>query len=183
MTSWWRSRGKNMKTTFADLTEAETGSLVASIKAGEYNAFLGAGVSLDAVNVAGELLPSGEVLRARLCEVAELSTRSPMQRAASALTPEQIETELTVRFSGAVPGPSLSPFPRFLWKRIYTLNIDEGLEAAYRLPGNLQRPLPHHFQDTFAETRSLDTVPIMHHTGGCQSRREVTSSTGPPTPS
>lgn len=151
-----------MKMTFANLTEAETSSLVASIKAGEYNAFLGAGVSLDAANAAGAFLPSGEVLRARLCEVAGLSTRSPMQRAASALTEAQIEIELTTRFSGAVPGPSLAPFPRFLWKRIYTLNIDEGLEAAYKQPGNLQRPVPYHFQDTFDEPRSLDTVPIMH---------------------
>jgi hypothetical protein len=147
---------------FADLDEAETSSLIASIRAGEYNLFIGAGVSLDSRNLAGEFLPSGDALRERLCAIAEISPKSPLQRAASSLTERQVEEELTQRFSGVVPGASLKPFPTYLWKRIFTLNIDEGLEAAYKLPGNIQRPESFHFRDTYAEPRSLDTVPIVH---------------------
>ena len=147
---------------FETLTSSEKAALAASVRAGDYNLLLGAGVSLDSTNGEGVGLLSGNALRRRLCEVTQLSETNSLQRAASALTPSQIDVELTQRFSRCKSGPSAQPIPRFLWKRIFTLNIDDVLDQAYTRPGNIQRPEPHHFRDVYSETRSLDAVPVIY---------------------
>jgi hypothetical protein len=115
---------------FENLTPSEKAALAASVRAGDYNLLLGAGVSLDSTNGDGVGLLSGNALRQRLCEVTQLSETTSLQRAASALTPSQIDVELTQRFSRCKSGPSAQPIPRFLWKRIFTLNIDDVLDEA-----------------------------------------------------
>lgn len=147
---------------FENLTPLEKQSLIASVRSGEYNLFLGAGISLDSRNGKGDLLPTGNGLRARLCEVADVDSSTSLQRSASVLTEQEKEVELTQRFSGCKAGPSLHTLPTFLWKRIFTLNIDDAVDDAYTRPGNLQRPEFHHFRDSFSEVRSLDTVPVVH---------------------
>lgn len=149
-------------TRFSDLHDDQKNSLATSIRRGEYNLFLGAGTSLDAKNVLGDPLPSSSQLKDDLCNIASIRTTSSLQRAFGLLTPKQIDDNVTQRFLNCVPGPSVEKLPSFLWRRIFTLNVDDVIEAAYKLPGNLQIPQPFHFKDTFRELRTLDEVPIIH---------------------
>ena len=44
-------------------------ALIASARSGEYNLFLGAGISLDSVNGLGANLPSGAAFKDELCAI------------------------------------------------------------------------------------------------------------------
>jgi hypothetical protein len=139
----------------------QVAALTASIRAGEYNLFLGAGVSLDASNEFGPL-PSGATFKDDLCKATGSRPTSSLQRALSNLTNIQIKQYITDRFAKCTPGDTSIRIPQFVWRRIFTLNLDDVLEASYRRPGNLQNCKSFHFLDTFEELRTLDTVPIVH---------------------
>jgi hypothetical protein len=99
---------------------------------GKYSLFLGAGVSCDSQDRGGNNLPLGDNLRQELVAYKELRPNSSLARAYAQLDKSEIENKLTKRFSGCVPGPTLLKLTEFFWSRIYTLNIDDALDNAYR---------------------------------------------------
>lgn len=146
-----------------ELTPDQRSALITSLRAGEYNLFLGAGVSLDSTGGDGQKLPSGNALRDELAAATGMRTSSSLQRAYSALTPDQIDALLTRRFTPSVSGPSLSKLPQFIWKRAFTLNIDDALEHAYETANApLQHTSPAHYADTYSEPRTLETLQVVH---------------------
>lgn len=145
----------------AKLPGEKLAALKASVRAGEYNLFVGAGISLDASNAKGPL-PSGGTLKDVLCKLTGARSSSSLQRVFGGLTPQQVKEHVTDRFARCEPGPTAAMFPSFVWRRVFTLNIDDVLEAAYRRPGNLQNFKPYHFKDAFEEMRTLEAVPIIH---------------------
>jgi len=145
----------------AKLEGTKLAALKGSVRAGEYNLFLGAGISLDAANAKGPLV-SGGTLKDSLCKLTGARASSSLQRVFSGLTPHQVKEHITERFARCEPGPTALKFPSYLWRRIFTLNIDDVLEAAYKRPGNLQNVRSYHFRDAFEELRTLETVPIIH---------------------
>ena len=48
------------------------------------------------------------------------------------LNSNQREEQLVERYSGCRPGSSLSHLPRYIWRRLFTFNIDDVLESLYR---------------------------------------------------
>ena len=149
-------------TSLDSLDPASRAAVASSVRAGDYNLFLGAGVSLDSTGGDNKPLPSGWRLQEALCGAAGISVNSALQRAFSALNENQVDTLITKRFSPCKCGPSLKRLPSFLWKRIFTLNVDDALEDAYAVNGALQKADPLHFKDAFSESRTLDNVPIIH---------------------
>ncbi|MFN3815619.1 SIR2 family protein [Brevundimonas sp.] len=147
----------------SELQPDQKNALITSVRAGEYNLFLGAGVSLDSVGGNGEKLPSGGTLRDELATTTGMRASSSLQRAYSALTPNQVEALLTQRFTPCVSGPSLAKLPQFIWKRAYTLNIDDALEHAYETAlGPLQQTAPAHYTDTYSDARTLESLQVVH---------------------
>lgn len=144
------------------LNDHQKNSLINSVRNGEYNLFLGAGVSLDSTNGDGDNLLSGSQLKSNLCKLTGARESSTLQRVFSGLTEQQIETHITRAFSGCTSGKSLDLIRKFIWRRIFTNNIDDALEHAYSLPGNFQTAAPYHFKDAFNESRTLESVPIIH---------------------
>lgn len=136
-------------------------AISASIRAAEYNLFLGAGASLDSRNKLGPL-PNGTTFKDTLCKLTGARNSSSLQRIFSNLDPAQIEKYVTARFAKCEPGATALFVPQFLWRRIFTINIDDCLEAAYKKIGGLQRRKSYHFKDTFEEQRTLEQVQIIH---------------------
>jgi hypothetical protein len=138
-------------------------SISSSLKAGQYNLLLGAGISLDSINgVSKKKLPSTNDFRLDLCRLKGARESSTLQRVFSTLTPAEIKEHVESRFQGCAPGPSLKSLTNFLWRRIFTFNVDDALEAAYQLTGKHQSPQIFHFDDPYVESQNLSQIPIVH---------------------
>lgn len=136
-------------------------SITSSIRAGQYNLLLGAGVSLDSKNPKG-FLPSAEQFRLDLCQFKGARTSSSLQRVFSTLNSNEIATQVVSRFQNCTPGPSVQKIPKFLWRRIFTFNIDDALEAAYKADQTYQLSRIFHFEDDYTEITEPSEVPIVH---------------------
>jgi hypothetical protein len=147
---------------FSSLSPSQRTAFADSVLSGEYNLFLGAGICLDAKNNQNELLPSGDTFKSELCSLLGIRTSSSLQRVFGSLSPQQVAEHVTKRFLECRPGPSVEKLPTFLWRRIFTLNVDDVLEKIYLRPGNLQTAHAIHFKDPFVEFRTLEDLPIVH---------------------
>jgi len=141
--------------------ESALASIASSLRAGQYNLLLGAGVSLDSTNSKGSL-PSAEQFRLDLCQLKGARKTSSLQRVFSTLTSREIASEVVPRFVDCIPGQSVKRIPRFLWRRIFTFNIDDALEAAYKLDQSYQTAQVFHFEDNYTEIPETSEVPIVH---------------------
>ena len=103
--------------------------LAASLKAGQYNLLLGSGISRDSRNRKG-FLPSGETLRQELCQLKGAHKSSSLQRVYATLTSTEIQEHIVDRFIDCTPGNSVVKLAKFLWRRIFTFNVDDALENA-----------------------------------------------------
>lgn len=103
----------------------------ATLFTGGYNILLGSGTSLDSHNGSGELLRSAEQLRKELCLLKNLKENTNLTRVAGMLSPGEREEQLVKRYSNCKPGASLAKLPEFLWKRLFTFNIDDVFENLY----------------------------------------------------
>lgn len=139
-----------------------------SLKAGEYNLLLGAAASLGSKNAAKADLPLGDAFRLELCALKSAKTTHSLQRIYQTLDAKEVEEHVTARFSGCIPGPALRRIPTFIWRRIFTLNIDDALEAAYAAGDSYQIPSLKHFRDTYEDVRDRSEVPIIHLHGFTQ---------------
>lgn len=136
-------------------------SLIASIRRGDYNLFLGAGISLDSHNLQGPLI-NGPDFKNQLCQITGARSSSSLQRVFSSLSIDQIKEHVTDRFSVCEPGRTVERLPSFVWRRLFTLNVDDVIENVYLKPGNKQVVKPYHFKDAFEELRALDVLPVIH---------------------
>lgn len=102
-----------------------------TLLAGGYNLLFGSGISLDSRNGNNEPLKDTENLRKTLCKVAEVKEETSLTRVYALMTPEQKQKELIDAYSNCVPGPSLMHLPKYLWRRLFTFNIDDVIENLY----------------------------------------------------
>jgi hypothetical protein len=136
--------------------------LASSIRNGEYSLLLGAGANVDATDSRGNKLPTSDAFRLELCDLTGADPKSPLQRIVSILTADQIGTHISERFRGCKPGPSARLVVRFLWHRIFTLNVDDALITAYRSPTVMQRGVALNYSDIYKEFRDRTEVPLVH---------------------
>lgn len=106
-----------------------------AIRSGQYNLLLGAGVSLDSTSGRPAMcLPGAGALRDELASalpgVRPNSSLSRLYRVAN--DKNLVDALITKRFINCTPGNTVSAITKFNWRRIFTLNIDDALESAYR---------------------------------------------------
>ena len=153
---------------FKSITPEQHSAFVAALGAGQYNLLLGAGSSMDSRNSFGTL-PSGEGLKDELCAVTGAEKKHSLQRVFELLTPEQVSKHVTQRLSECVPGDTPKLMKKFLWKRMFTWNIDDVIENTYDIQPNRQRLTPPvHYNDDFTEAQSLTEVMLIHLHGTVQ---------------
>lgn len=98
---------------------------------GSYNLLLGAGVSFDSKDRFDGALPGGDEFRQRLCEIKNVTRPATLAQIYRLLDEGEIQKEVVERFVGIRPGPTVKSITNFYWRDIYTLNVDDALEAAY----------------------------------------------------
>lgn len=129
--------------------------------AGRYTLLLGAGASRDASNRFGNL-PLTAHLQSELSELTGVSSgKYSLQRLYSSLTEAERQKHIRDRFSECTPGPTAHAITSYYWKRIFTLNIDDTLNAAYRLKP-IQDARFLHFSDPYEDLQAKSEVPIIN---------------------
>jgi hypothetical protein len=130
---------------------------------GRYNLLLGSGISLGSTNYAGELLPTTGALRLELCDVLSINPNSTLERVYGLLTDEQKTKLIYDRFRGCAPALQILPLRNFVWKNVFTFNVDDVVEAVYEQPGLRQQYLAlKNFDDPCDLNERRDTLPIIH---------------------
>lgn len=144
------------------LTPEQLDQLATSLRAGEYNLLVGAGISLETTTRTGDKLPTGEGLRVELCTLKDVRASTSLQRVSELLSEGEVDKLITQRFSSTNPGPAVCKVPTFPWRRIFTLNVDDAVEQAYSSMPAMQSLDVFNYRDVYQESRDLSSVPIVH---------------------
>jgi hypothetical protein len=145
---------------FKNITAKQEAAFLSALRVGRYNLLLGAGFSMDSSNSMGSL-PSGPGL---LSEFAKATNARPtsLQRLYDLLSPMQIKSMVTDRFTGCTPGDTAKLMSSFVWRRVFTWNVDDVLENLYQGEGLLQRVVTKHFNDAYIDAQSLEELFVIH---------------------
>lgn len=135
----------------------------ASLYAGHYNLLLGSGASYGSTNSGGKPLPSAAELTENLCRHTGAPITSTLAQVSRLLKPQEVEKFISKPFSGCRPGDGLKRLTQFVWKTIYTFNVDDALEAAYeRTTGVKQHAAPVNFTQLYSVPTDKSRVQIVH---------------------
>ncbi|MBO1326187.1 SIR2 family protein [Acetobacter sp. TBRC 12305] len=145
---------------FKNITGKQEDAFVSSLRAGQYNLLLGAGFSMDSRNKKG-ILPSGDTLLGELAD-ATSARKSSLQRLYQLLTPPLVQKLITNRFVDAQPGPTAKLMASFVWRRVFTWNVDDVIENVYDNEQALQRAIPKHFNDVYTDPLNLEELFVIH---------------------
>lgn len=134
-----------------------------SLHAGHYNLLLGSGVSLDSMDSKGEKLISAAALAEVLCGLKKAKAGTSLARVANALTKEEVKEHLTDRYKKSSPGKTVGLITNFVWRQIFTFNIDDALEAAYaKNKHSRQKNEPLNYHENYRTTLNKGTVYSVH---------------------
>jgi hypothetical protein len=138
-----------------------------SLLSGEYNLLLGSGVSLDSRNGEGTQLQSAETLRKNLCAKKGVDGNTALHRVYSLLSAAERETEIIKAYSACIAGDSLKPLTNFLWRRLFTFNVDDVIESLYSKAKDAKQELISlNFSAPFEPTPRRDELITVHLHGG-----------------
>ena len=130
--------------------------------AGKYNLLLGSGASANSRDRYGALLRGTEELRQDICVLTGARSDTSLPRAYSLLSSSQRQTELVDRYSHCQPGRELIPLRQYLWKRIFTFNIDDVVENLYVGENKVQEVQPINFNSVFIPDTNVSEVQCIH---------------------
>lgn len=108
-------------------------SILSSIKKGNLILFLGAGASANCKNRESPILMSGDLAR-QMANLASLEYDNEnldvVYEAAKEILGVRLDNFLEESFNHITPSSDYETIAKYVWKRIYTLNIDTGLDRA-----------------------------------------------------
>jgi hypothetical protein len=150
-----------------------TGSLkdyfLDTLNNGKYNLLFGAGVSLDSENIIGEMIPSGEDLRRILVKTLNANPGTPLSKLASNLNKTQINEHLTKRYTVKKTGDSMRNITKYVWRDIFTFNIDNVLEQLYTEALNPMQIIKSiNYVNRFTPVKNISELQIIHLHGFVQ---------------
>lgn len=131
--------------------------------AGHYNLLLGSGASLDSFGSDRQPLIGAKTLTRTLNDLKGVDSGTPLSRVSLLLSPDEVKTHLTDRYRGCRPGETVQQLPKFLWKSIYSFNIDDCVEAAYEADIERAQSLDSiNFNASFRTPDNASTLSLIH---------------------
>ena len=116
---------------FDDLTFGEKKRLCDHILAQQVSIFAGSGISLDSSGSAPIMMSAGN-LRSNIIQLNDLPATASLSQAYSMMDESQVKTLITDHYTCTKPGPTVLTLADLPWKRVYTLNVDDAFEAAFK---------------------------------------------------
>lgn len=111
----------------------------------------------------GSQLPSGTQLRDEIATKFGLPSKYSLAKTASAIDDlVGLNTYLKSRFSDCVPSPGALRLPLFVWRAIYSLNIDDVVQASYKIADSLQKIKTLTYADSFYESTDIEEVKAIY---------------------
>ncbi len=107
-------------------------------------------------------MPSGTAFKEELCELKGANVNASLQKVFALLDASEIKKYVTERFVNCTPGPSLLSLSSFIWKRAFTFNIDDAVEAAYDKLGAKQNLISINFDDEYKDAGTLSELLLVH---------------------
>jgi hypothetical protein len=145
------------------LSGLEKDCFLETLNRGRYSLLLGAGVSLDSLNIKNQCMQSGEKLRKELARIIGANDSTPLNKLTSYLDEKQVADYLTRAFTVKKPGNSLKRIPNYIWKNVYTFNIDNVLEKIYSECVNPKQQINTiNFPDKYIIPRNKSDLQIIH---------------------
>lgn len=130
---------------------------------GGYNLLVGSGISLDSRNEYGDNMRSANSLRRDLCSLLGVDEKTSLSRLYPLLDEQQKEHQLVRHYTCVRAGPSLAPVTRFLWRRLFTFNIDDVVEVLYERSTNAkQRLATANYDAPFEPTPITSSLQAIH---------------------
>ena len=129
---------------------------------GGYNLLLGAGISMDSDNAVGTKVQSADNLRRQLCTLKGVPDTMSLTRVAGLLTDAEVSRYLVQPFSNCVAAATLLPVVAYLWRRVFTFNIDDVLENAYEISTAKQSARPINYDTQLEPTPVKGEIQIIH---------------------
>ncbi|HEX8612482.1 MAG TPA: SIR2 family protein [Telluria sp.] len=131
------------------LTTNQLESMRPHLLSGHYNLLLGSGISLDSFDRKGKPLLGAYDLTVELCKLKGVPDTTPLSRVSLLLDADEVEKHITVPYLHCRAGETVGRLTSFVWKSVFTLNVDDALEAAYETA--------HHAKQTI-ESLNFDTL-------------------------
>lgn len=145
------------------LNQTDLEQVKASLFAGHYNLLLGSGVSMDSTNGAGKGLVSAGALAEQLIALKDLKPNTPLSRATMMLEPHEVERHITKPYSSCRAGTTLKQMTSFVWKTVFTFNIDDALESAYETTQHPKQQLESvNFDEHFRTSKDKSQLLAIH---------------------
>ena len=151
---------------FENLNYRDKRRLCDSIVHRRVSLLLGSGVSLDSEGIS-EKMRSADQLRRDLVSLTELPSSASLQQAYSLMTHDQIQREITDHYTCTKVGKTINRLAPIPWRRVYTLNVDNCLEEAFKQVIKEREFEPEclevfNFSDSFSELLSDKRCSIVH---------------------
>ena len=145
------------------LNQDQLEALKPGLFAGHYNLLLGSGTSLDSFDASGKGIVGASALTELLCQLKNAKSGTSLARVSGLLTEEETHRNLTLRYSCCKPGETVSRISGFVWKSIFTFNIDDALEAAYeKNPRAKQTIQTVNYDAAYDTSKNISEVNIIH---------------------
>ncbi len=145
------------------IPEDIAGKVVNGVRAGLYSLLLGSGFSAEAQSPDGRLLPTGSQLAEELAKEFRLPLGHPLPRLWGALPSPDRERYLAQRLTNSqVSNEELLPVHKFVWRSVYTFNVDDVVERIYEFTSRQQELEVITHKNSYSTPDSLATVRCVH---------------------
>lgn len=107
-------------------------TVVDGVKHGRYSLLLGAGFSKSSRTAAGRELPLGGELAQKLAQKYTLPENYALAQLADAIEDTELDQFLRAELKGCTASVAAKLVSSFVWRTIYTFNVDDVLDDCYR---------------------------------------------------
>lgn len=144
------------------ISESIAQQVMPALKAGRYSLLIGSGFSATSYNANNLKLPIGNQLAKEVAQEFDLPDGYSLAQLTDSVPTDDLQRFLISRLSGCNASPHARLISLFVWRSIYTLNIDDVLHDCYSSEHSFQKPRFLTFKDLYQRPEDPEEVVVAH---------------------